>query len=638
MRGHNNSNNHQSHLSDGKRSNQKQCQQQQPRQPKGLVGLFPRSRSVENAPHSPSGNRSMVSSAYEARRNPHSIAEVANDFVPNPKVATPPASPSSTPPKKVWEHHMKNFLTRRKPSDSPGSGHSTPPTPDSSATASPTGNGTLHGINTKKPFSLIPGTKRLLVRNSPQQVHRTTKSVNDLDVVRPRSSSPSSPSNLSALLNPTVKNNGLLSSNSDEKYQGIQQHGERSIHGGKHFQSVFGRSSSDSMFQHQIAAGESVPELPTASIQARSTSSGSILDRARRHQSMDELDDTLRKGVEKSYSPDSPLYNPMIRKTYAFVQTATDSLPTLPNGQIPTTLREQQYQQHSHQQPAIPCRSAGGDSDENCVQRKPLNENDENESLDALLASASTRTASASHIFSSSGQQQVAAPLSALSSSSSWGHYTFHQHQLQYDDALGSGSRHDQAASSHAQTPAPTTATQAGSQLGLLMASYPYREHAASNAHYANGAEAFSEQAYSERGYSHSMMQNPSSIPGTLQPDSSTTTDQELKKAFTVFHNGASYAQDSTSPFLGEEPPSSTFYLGHDSASYMTSYALQFQNYHQHHPSAALMQMMMMQSAGAYGGGSSVPYHGESIASIFEVVRIIPNLMVSCFLYELNCS
>ena len=613
MRCYNNSKQSLNSHSDGKNSNQNQ-HHQQPRQAKGFIGLFPRSRSVDYAAHLPSGDRSMVSSAYEARRHPNAAAEAAGDFVPNPKVPTPPASPSSTPPKKVWEHHMKNFLTRRKPSsESPRSGRNTPPTPDSSATASPTNNTGVNSTNTnvKKPFSLMPGTRRLLVRNSPQHAPRATSSVNDLDVVKPRSSSPSSLSNLSALLNPTVRNDGTRSSCSS-----VQQQEERSVHGGNHFRSVFGRSSSDGMFQHQVAATDSFSNLPTqTAIQGRTTSSGSM--RGSRHKAMDELDDTLRKGVEKSYSPDSPLYNPMIRKTYQLAQTANGHLaPSIPQ---PQPQHAQQLSLATQQHTIAGSSGDGGDEDDG-VHHKPLNEREESESLDALLASATIRTASGSQIFSSSvsssgSHPMVTQPHSSMTPSSSWGHYTFHHYQMPHDESFnGVATDNNGVQSSQPPTSAHAASTAAGSQLGQLMASYPYRDQhglmAHSSVNETNGFEQVVEQAHTQHSSLHSMMQTASTIPKSLPPDGTNAADPELKKAFTAFHNGAQFAQDSTSPFLGEDPPSSTFYLGHETGSYMTSYEHQFQNYYQHHPSAALMQMMMMQGGGAYGGGSSVPQHG----------------------------
>ena len=178
---------------------------------KGIKSFFPRSRTVENAPGSPAGrgangNRSMISSMYESRRNQHHqhrpdvVAEAADEFVPNPKVQTPPASPSSAPKKKVWEHKMQNFLTRNKTDGTSSS-------PSSSATVSPTNvnsnsprqQNSNSVSNLKRPFSLIPGTKRLLVRNSSPQLPKST--IDDLDVVKPRSNSSSSVSSLANRMN-----------------------------------------------------------------------------------------------------------------------------------------------------------------------------------------------------------------------------------------------------------------------------------------------------------------------------------------------------------------------------------------------------------------------------------------------------
>ena len=90
------------------------------------------------------------------------------------------------------------------------------------------------------------------------------------------------------------------------------------------------------------------------------------------------------------------------------------------------------------------------------------------------------------------------------------------------------------------------------------------------------------------------------------------SADPELKKAFTAFHNASQFAKDAASPFLGDDPLKSSYYLGHDPAApYMTSLSHHHHNYHQQHPSSAMMQLMIAQAGGGGRGGCSVPQHGE---------------------------
>ena len=64
-------------------------------------------------------------------------------------------SPSSTPPKKTWERHYRSFLTKRDTTDIPAPG----PPPDHSHLAASRPNG-----GSRSKFSLVPGSKRLLVQ------------------------------------------------------------------------------------------------------------------------------------------------------------------------------------------------------------------------------------------------------------------------------------------------------------------------------------------------------------------------------------------------------------------------------------------------------------------------------------------
>ena len=66
-------------------------------------------------------------------------------------------SPSSTPPKKTWERHYRSFLTKRDTTDHTETG----PPPDHSQLAANRQNG-----GSRSKFSLVPGSKRLLVRQS----------------------------------------------------------------------------------------------------------------------------------------------------------------------------------------------------------------------------------------------------------------------------------------------------------------------------------------------------------------------------------------------------------------------------------------------------------------------------------------
>jgi len=149
------------------------------------------------------------------------------------------SSSPSTPPKKAWERHYRSFLTKRG-----GSGDSTPEEIHSSPE-----NGSLRSIsqpqfsNNKGAFSLIPGSKRLLMKRA-NKLEKEKASIEPL---------PSIP-NLSK----------------------VKSSGDMTIKGGNIFSQMFHK--------------DAVPRSPSQS---------------RRTKSMDALDSTLRRGVDKSFSPGS---------------------------------------------------------------------------------------------------------------------------------------------------------------------------------------------------------------------------------------------------------------------------------------------------------------------------------------------
>lgn len=140
--------------------------------------------------------------------------------------------PSSTPPKKTWERHFRSFLSKRGSHESPDVVSALDP---SQLAAN------HHIVSSRSKFSLVPGSRRLLMRNSS-------------DGALP----PVSPSIAAAATLPKTKSSA-----------------DMTVKGGNFFSHVF-----------QKDAGRSPVRNPP-----------------RKTKSMDTLDLSLRKGQEKNHSP-----------------------------------------------------------------------------------------------------------------------------------------------------------------------------------------------------------------------------------------------------------------------------------------------------------------------------------------------
>lgn len=179
-------------------------------------------------------------------------------FSPNPTIeASSTEHEPATPTKKSWERHYKAFLTKKKSPDRNS------PSPVSALDRDPPKSPSTR----KSGFSLIPGSKRLLTRTpaSPKSPRAGVLS----------SALPQHVASLGPLPTRTIEGGRAESMPSLKQPPSSDEREGGSIRGGRLFQNMF----------------------------SRSTSANANLSSRGKTKSMDELDDTLRRGVEKSYSP-----------------------------------------------------------------------------------------------------------------------------------------------------------------------------------------------------------------------------------------------------------------------------------------------------------------------------------------------
>jgi hypothetical protein len=412
--------------------------------------------------------------------------KAGNDFMPNPPIQVEDnISPDHTPPKKTWERHYKTFLTRRGNHNKNSDGSS--PKSPKPASSSPKNMASSQPDSRKSGFSLVPGTKRLLSRNnnnypSPSRTKSTeTKpGMPGMPVLPPKNQHRRSQSHAEAL-------NQRSRSQSDAE-------GETAVRGGKFFQSVFSRKED--------------PSNLDASQSSR-----------RKHKSMDsrmdELDGTLRKGVEKTLPPHvkSHLSAPILQR------------PPDMNMHHP-------------------------------LPSPPETSETEDVGLDLLLASASVNAPShyqmhhlrQPHLSSSSspsylGRRSISAPMTCL--------------QEDVDPNLDARRYHSQ----QLQLPQPATMAlqrqfqppqqqRHGGQLGLLGAQMEGGEQQRSLPPKGCLDQVLHDSNPKKNSTSSSLP--PKHPHGPINP--------EMRKTFTEFHNAAKF--DATSPFLGDDPSHS---LRHDS-------------------------------------------------------------------------
>jgi hypothetical protein len=331
---------------------------------------------------------------------------------------------------------------------------------------------------------------------------------------------------------------------------------ESSVRGGNIFQSVFSRKE-----DHNLGASQSNRR------KFKSMDS-----------SLDELDGTLRRGLDKGYSPD-----------------VRSSLSTL----------DIQEAKSYHQQRLPDLNTASPQSYEN-----------EDVGLDLLLASASTnapshfpmhistgsrsRAVSApSHLFP--GRPSMSPPLACLQEDMDPNVDVRRQHsqQLQFDVRRQHSQELQlpQPASialqqRRSQPPSSQQQQRGGGQLGMLLAAQ--LETDGQQRSQKQQQQQQQSQSLPRKGFLDQVLHDPnhntnpksSSLPP--KHNQKPPINPEMRKTFTEFHNTAKFARDSTSPFLGDDPSHS---LRHDS----------YVSYHS----------MQMRGGGAYG--SSVPHHGTCV-------------------------
>ena len=171
---------------------------------------------------------------------PPNIPEDEAPSSPSTPRRSPDSTPASTPPKKSWERHYRSFLTTRSNSQSP---EGTPPL----CTDPSAGTRQNEGSRRSSKFSLVPGSKRLLIRQTSDE--RPS----------PHASLPSIPKITSMPDLPKTRPSS-----------------DMTVKGGSFFSQVFQKDVN------------------------KSPGSG-----ARRTKSMDVLDSSMRRGHEKTYSPKS---------------------------------------------------------------------------------------------------------------------------------------------------------------------------------------------------------------------------------------------------------------------------------------------------------------------------------------------
>ena len=200
--------------------------------------------------HSVGGNEAVLPSSSSSSRTPTNEGEVI----------VSPASPAGTPPKKVWELKYRSFLgnrTKAPPSDSLDTKTRIPARHQTHQSLDAAG-GSAHSHS------------RTSLRSSPKSHHQG---------YNPRGSRRSSSNNINT---PTLfaRDVGSNHSKSNE---------DSSVRGGKLFAGMFRRDNNTNI---TYQSDESASSKYNSS-KARSPSS-------------DELDGTLRRGVEKAYSPSTP--------------------------------------------------------------------------------------------------------------------------------------------------------------------------------------------------------------------------------------------------------------------------------------------------------------------------------------------
>jgi hypothetical protein len=252
------------------KSNNKQSDT--PPKPKFMKGFRSRSRSVEEH-----NDRTTAD-------GPPTSLSASSEFSPEPTIEAQNIgnkSDPTTPTKKNWELNYRAFLTKKKSPSSKSSDDSATAATD--APKSPT--------SRKAGFSIIPGPKRLVSRpssapKSPRLVSQRHSLPNHVAALGPPARRPvgSRAESMPSLKQPPLP---------DEKEGG-------SIRGGKIFHSMFARSSSAS-----------------AGMSSRN-----------RVKSLDELDDTLRGGVEKSYSPHTK--NPNPGHSAHYISPPPTTIPSFP--------------------------------------------------------------------------------------------------------------------------------------------------------------------------------------------------------------------------------------------------------------------------------------------------------------------
>lgn len=492
-----------------------------------------RSRSGENLapPSSSSGGSTSVNARSDSPPLSLAAAGRSPSTVEGNRI---PISPFDTPPKKTWEHNFRSFLSKRSNQLS------------SSAAAAPV-------------FPPVPTMAPLHQQHRQQQPQPQQQPQQQPQPIQAKDKSPSS---RNKLFKGTDQNNNKFSSNHDKQ-------SDSSVRGGKFFSSMFGSGSGSSSGQSQKKANrktKSVNDLDSTMRNGydkvqRSPSSQHMQHKVlavtadpRRAQSHTNFNTLVQvASIEESAvynnnnnnttngmdggGGDDELNRSRRRATYAGTTTGASMIPAplhQPHQISPPDHARQQHflqQQQQHFNPVDP-HLVSNSSSSNSKSNNPANISNtaypnDVQQLPQMLPMSLNR-----------GQQ----PIPAVPQQ----HYQDHHPQPQELLSLQPQQQHPQQHHQYQHQHHHLIPPQQSQQHHLIMNPLGPPQALAMPSSSNNGMHFPSQQSASSQLNSQPQMQ-----PHAMCPSSATT---EIKKAFTEFHNSSLYANDSTSPYLGDEP------------------------------------------------------------------------------------
>lgn len=457
--------------------------------------------------------------ALDLSRSPH---RTEDGFLPNPEI---PPSPSSTPPKKIWEGAYRNFLSRGKSNSPKGSRLSKSP-PDVISKSPQDGK--------KSTFSVLPGSKRLVTRGmqfpSSAPNHRSTVNMSMEEM-------PSMPSiaqkDLSDNLERRTQSMLDLGAQNPNSYGDAGSPGR----GGKLLRSVFGRN------------GE-----------------GSSLHRRSRSKfgSADGLDSAIHNGIGRNspeyanlHRPPPPIFpskenlnmpsNPLSNR-----KTRTSSLEDVPSG-LDALLSASSSSPHLTVEVAGYSRTTSygvmsTSSNSDLIQPQLIDR----------VSSVGSFNYSQAGLLIDDDESSKNSPKFAMEN------FMQHPRVVEGNGKTEPASLLSQQVELHLSHRIPSPSTTVSSEQGSL----PNTESAVQPTIESHGNSHSSSMHLQYHSHHQSQqqqnpyLQQPLSVYQHQQYEpvheqSRTAVGPEMKKAFTNFHNQAQYARDSTSAFLGGESPGS---------------------------------------------------------------------------------